>query len=562
VTLADRATIDPLMIEILARQGRIDEAIAQARVIDNRDPGNRANARLLARLHAAAGNWPKTAQIAARLVAAAEEPATDDRILLVSALIRLGRADEALPIAKAAVDADAADARTHYALGAALLAVNEPERARHAWQDALRIDPTLEAAAIGLARLDAATGDVDAARSVLEELVTNTAGNIAAVLELSDLDLRGGKRAEAVARLRDALDQNPDVEAVRLRLARALVLEGDAQAALEVLSASTGGPESHARLRLRTLLQIETGQLADPTQQLERVLERDPDDATARFLLVQAKARLGRVNGLAQDLAKALEQAPESPLAGPTVSLVLEAMPEAQAQKRIAAIANRKAPRNATIQNRLGLAATRRGDDEAALGHMRAAHAAEPDRAQHVAAFLALLLQTDAAEEARERAETWFAAHPQDVAVRLMWATALLQYGDRVGAVAQYRAVLEVSPDLPLALNNLAALTRHDAPQEALALARRAVAQAPDQPDYTDTLGTILLDVGQPHEALDVLGDAYSRFPHNPTIVYRYAAALAATGSEQHARLLLMELTGRVFPEHAEAHALLKRLGG
>ena len=61
--------------------------------------------------------------------------------------------------------------------------------------------------------------------------------------------------------------------------------------------------------------------------------------------------------------------------------------------------------------------------------------------------------------------------------------------GNRAGAVAQYRALLEIDRNNPFALNNLAYLMLKDNPDEALKYAQQAGELAPDNAAVQDTLG-------------------------------------------------------------------------
>ena len=124
----------------------------------------------------------------------------------------------------------------------------------------------------------------------------------------------------------------------------------------------------------------------------------------------------------------------------------------------------------------------------------------------------------------------------------------------------QYRKILEVQPNEPISLNNLAMLTIEEEPENALKMAERAVSLRPDDANYVDTLGAVLLHMGKATQAQTVLGEAYKNFPSNPTIGYRYAEALAAIGDRQGARTLLLELVSRNFAEREQAQALLNRL--
>lgn len=112
-------------------------------------------------------------------------------------------------------------------------------------------------------------------------------------------------------------------------------------------------------------------------------------------------------------------------------------------------------------------------------------------------------------------------------------ASLLEQAGDYDAAIARYRAVLEVQPDSVEALNNLAyALAVHRKnPKEALPLARRAVAGAPQSPVILDTLAWVEHLLGNDADAVKLLALAVRGAPNHPEIRLHSAIVNAAAGA-------------------------------
>jgi Flp pilus assembly protein TadD len=109
--------------------------------------------------------------------------------------------------------------------------------------------------------------------------------------------------------------------------------------------------------------------------------------------------------------------------------------------------------------------------------------------------------------------------------------------GDREHARQTYQAILADHPDHTLTLNNLASLeSSGDDVQEAIALARRAVALAPRIAAVQDTLGWALLQGGHAAEAAKVMETARQLAPADPEILYRLAVAQKAAGDQASAR--------------------------
>lgn len=122
--------------------------------------------------------------------------------------------------------------------------------------------------------------------------------------------------------------------------------------------------------------------------------------------------------------------------------------------------------------------------------------------------------------------------------------------GDVQAAVARYRRVLELQPQNAAALNNLAYRIAVDqkVPAEALPLARRAAALAPQDPRVLDTLGWIHHMLGNSAEAVRLLTDAVRRAPGSAEVRLHAALALAAVGSYATAENHLNEAV-RLSPE-------------
>jgi len=96
----------------------------------------------------------------------------------------------------------------------------------------------------------------------------------------------------------------------------------------------------------------------------------------------------------------------------------------------------------------------------------------------------------------------------------------------------------------------------------AVAVAEKAMAKAPGNPNVIDTFGWVLFQNGQADRALQLLRDARLREPGNPNIRYHLAAVLAQSGRKTEARdeVEAALKSGRRFETMAEADSLLKSL--
>ena len=153
----------------------------------------------------------------------------------------------------------------------------------------------------------------------------------------------------------------------------------------------------------------------------------------------------------------------------------------------------------------------------------------------------------------------WISDHPKATMPKLMLAQIQLETGDTAAATEQYREIVSIDSNNPDALNNLAWLIVDDSPQEARGYAEQALKLRPNDPFFIDTMGTVLLALGDAQQARDLLAKAHAESP-NPSIAFRYAKALVATGDAADARLVLLQIQTSEFPEKAEADALYREL--
>lgn len=110
---------------------------------------------------------------------------------------------------------------------------------------------------------------------------------------------------------------------------------------------------------------------------------------------------------------------------------------------------------------------------------------------------------------------------------------AISQYeaGDRAAARAGAEAFLKLSPAHGDALNLLAVIAQDEGRQaDGEALARKAVASAPNNPLYLNTLGNGLLAQGRSAEAVTVLAQAHNAMPEQADILFNLGNAQRQAG--------------------------------
>lgn len=166
----------------------------------------------------------------------------------------------------------------------------------------------------------------------------------------------------------------------------------------------------------------------------------------------------------------------------------------------------------------------------------------KPEAARALVRAEALAFQGDRAATRQALLEA-VAADPRLRPAQMQLAAEYEASGEHDLAIERYRAVLALSPRDAVSLNNLAysLAVRKGELTEALGLAERAFALAPNSPSVADTLGWIHHLQGNHAEASRLLAHAVRLAPGNAEIRLHAAAAHAAHGLFDAARTELQE---------------------
>ncbi len=174
-----------------------------------------------------------------------------------------------------------------------------------------------------------------------------------------------------------------------------------------------------------------------------------------------------------------------------------------------------------------------------------------------------LLGSVERYDEALELFERVVEFRPDDESVALSRGELLLTMGRLDDAIATYRAAAKRWPDSAMTLNALGytLADRTDEYREAEKLIRKALKYNPDSPAIIDSLGWVLHKRGKHEEALVYLEQAYDGFP-DPEVAAHIVEVLAALDRRDEAleRLvaaeerdpdsdLLKDVRERIFPE-------------
>lgn len=303
------------------------------------------------------------------------------------------------------------------------------------------------------------------------------------------------------------------------------------------------------------------GQLSQATASYRKLVALHPDMPLAHLRLADAHLSAGDKAAAADSLRRALAIQPDL----------------LQAQQRLITLAAEAGDDKAALAIARTVQAQRPAqavgylfEGELEAGHKRWSNAAKvyeralkqapsPDLARRAHAAFGAAGDT----KGRDRfAATWLKDHPQDVVFRLYLGDVAAMRNDFAAAEKLYASVSQLQPDNAVALNNLAWVGSRLKRPDAIAHAEEAIALAPDQAGFMDTLAMLLAQKQDVVQALVWQRKAVALQPDNGMFHLNLARLLVLDGSKDEARRELRSLAerGEGFRGHAEVVRLLQTL--
>ena len=240
-------------------------------------------------------------------------------------------------------------------------------------------------------------------------------------------------------------------------------------------------------------------------------LEADPEDMDARIRVAASQGFLLKFGSAIRTLQEGLQYDAENP----------------ELKKALA---------TAYVTAARAVKATTPRDIAKQLELLQQALRFDPNNSAILAGFAALTAQSDpAADAAREQLQDILVQGKAPATVHLILGTIAMQRDENKEAAYHLNQALELAPQMPEVLNNLAwHLTETEPPQlnRALELANRAAELRPGDINILDTRGHVLLKMGRHQEALKDLLIAVRASPDNPKTHESLAKIYEGLGDE------------------------------
>ncbi len=367
-------------------------------------------------------------------------------------------------------------------------------------------------------------GEVEAARTRLEQQIENDPDNATALATLALVYQGEGENEEAVSTLLKAALLSPDEIGPIQGAGRLYARNHNPK---EVVAWLEGIAEDHPELAVnsKTLaaqIQIQQRELAEARGLLDSIAEEEQNDRATQvegqLLAAEAEVAAGNDNW-PEARAKAAEAAALQPdnlrFALLPVNIYGQEGKYQEALNSLDELESVHGENSAIDLMRTRLLTSSEGQDEA-WSYLQTRW--QETRNPELLPVLVNLAKAQSPGDVDELTRVWIEAEPQSTPAILSRAEYQMTSGDESGAIVSYETAIGYQPDNPIALNNLAWLLRDRNQERAISLAGQARDLAPENAAILDTYGWILHLAGRHEDAKPLIEKALALSPGSDEI--------------------------------------------
>jgi len=456
--------------------------------------------------------------------------------VLISTLTREGKFDEALAAVERAKQKAPNSPIPEMLRGGVFLAKKDAAAARRAWEQALALDPQHFPAVSNLSNDDIRNGRRDEARKRYEDFAAANPKNAQAWVALAQLAvIERSPRARVLELLQKARDADPTSPMPVLATARYMMETDTAAEAVPLLQqAHNSNPDDVQILDTLAQAQLRSNQRGQAIATWERLLRTNPRAWSALMRIGEVHRAEGKHDLALASFVKAAEIAPNAIEPQVAMAGTMHALGRKDEARRLAdrlRTSKEHAVAGSVLQGDLSAAD---GDWKAAADNYRRAF----DQQTSIPAGTKLhraLLSAGQPKEADAMLAAWLRSEPENLALRMYAGEYEISQKRWRQAWDHYEAIVDAQPNNVLALNNGAWALHELKDPRAAGIAKRAWEAAPRHPAVLDTYGVILSTAGDP-KGLELLREAVAAAPKNPQLRLHLAEALLRAGDKEAAR--------------------------
>ncbi len=524
---------------------------------------NNPDVRVALALHSgAAQGGSETALRELQAIALSSDSTVAD-IQLISAHIAKSRFDAAL----AAIDALARkrpdDPSAPNLRGEVLVRKKDTAGARAAFEAALAKDPRYMPAVGNLADLDLSEGKTELVKKRINDLAAKEPGNANVQIALASLAAKmGASHAEIAKLITKATIADPNDSRARLLLIERLVDSGQSRAALQAAQAAVAAiPENATLLDAQGRIQLRLGESQQALATYSNLRRVAPNEPAGYLGHATVQYGLKDYEGANKTLQQLLAIHPRS-LDGRRMAIgTAIKLKQMDRAKELVKELQTEFPEQSygwALEGEVHMEQGQWAAASAAFTKGLTKLQAEPLAQRLHTAYL----KDNKPADAERLVASWIKTHPKDVTFLGYLGDTAYHTNHRAEAKKRFQQVLVIEPKNPGALNNLAWLMLQDKQPEAVAIAERAVEQAPDQADVLDTLGQAYAMTQQYPKAIDALRRAIDRALNPAPLRLSLAKVYILAGDSKGAvsELDRLRLLGKDFPQHVEVRELIASL--
>jgi len=394
--------------------------------------------------------------------------------------------------------------------------------------------------------------DPDQSYELMRQLAKPYRKSAPANYAVAVMALQAGETDIAQKRARQAIELDSDWVKPRLLYARALLISGDEEGAIDYTSRLVGDdpdPDPEARLELAIML-LSAGRDDDALSQVNQILLEQPARTDALRLMAIINFRLERLDAARADFQDLLSSGQYTMDALYYLGRIADRHSEHEEAIHFYSRVTRGS--NAVMSQRraAGIVAAQ-GEPDKALQHLSEFAEMHPTFAvDMLQAKAQLLASLERYPEALEYYDQVVSYRPDSEGAYLGKAELLLRMDRLDDAIAQYELSVKRWPHSAMSLNafGYTLADRTDRYKEAAKLIKKALKLDPDSAAIIDSWGWVLYRLGEYEEALVALNEAYDKLS-DPEVAGHIVEVLWVLERRDEAQTMLEDAEQR-FPEN------------